>query len=367
VLTKTITIFGKEQKMKSKCVFSVIVLFAFNICIFGGNLEPNAPPGSTMKPLDQVEPRIPITSVPITISESGSYYLTKNLTASGTAITVSADDVTIDLCGFTLTGPDSGNNCGVYIGGKKNVEIRNGIIRDFGYHGIMETSSFGNNNRIIGIRAISNGRHGIILYGNGHLVKDCLISGNAASLTSINYGIYTSDGCTIIGNTVCYQGNSGTGIVYGIRSGSGCTISNNMVYSNGNDAGDYIYGIYADSGSSIQGNTVYDNGDSKVWIDHVYGIYASQACTVSDNMVYSNGDSTEHAEHIYAVYADCQCLIRGNMIRGTGYTVPFSYGLYIEGACLVDLNHVSYCGTNLYEHGECGGSSIISANNYGIW
>ena len=39
------------------------------------------------KTLDEVEPRIPITSVPLTISQPGSYYLTGNLGATDTAIT----------------------------------------------------------------------------------------------------------------------------------------------------------------------------------------------------------------------------------------------------------------------------------------
>ncbi len=49
------------------------------------------------------ETRTPIATVPFTISSSGSYFLTANLTvASGDAITITADDVTLDLNGFTI-------------------------------------------------------------------------------------------------------------------------------------------------------------------------------------------------------------------------------------------------------------------------
>lgn len=41
-----------------------------------------------------------IKSLPYTITTPGFYYLTKNLTATGTGITVNAGDVTIDLMGF---------------------------------------------------------------------------------------------------------------------------------------------------------------------------------------------------------------------------------------------------------------------------
>ena len=44
-----------------------------------GSLTPPGAPGETMKALAQVEPRTPISSLPYTISESGSYYVTGNL------------------------------------------------------------------------------------------------------------------------------------------------------------------------------------------------------------------------------------------------------------------------------------------------
>jgi len=71
-----------------------------------GPLAPLAAPGPLMKSLDQIEPRTPISSLPFMISSSGSYYFTKNLqftATSGSAITINASDVTLDLGGFTLS------------------------------------------------------------------------------------------------------------------------------------------------------------------------------------------------------------------------------------------------------------------------
>jgi hypothetical protein len=47
-----------------------------------GVLTPPGSPAPTMKTLSQVEPRTPISSVPYTITESGSYDLTTNLTST---------------------------------------------------------------------------------------------------------------------------------------------------------------------------------------------------------------------------------------------------------------------------------------------
>lgn len=45
-----------------------------------GSLTPPGAPEPTMKTLDQIEARTPISSAPFTIIRPGSYYLTTNLT-----------------------------------------------------------------------------------------------------------------------------------------------------------------------------------------------------------------------------------------------------------------------------------------------
>ena len=69
-----------------------------------GSLTPPGAPAATMKSLDQVEARTPILSAPFTITNSGSYYLTANLTVSiNCGITILASGVTLDLNGFTIS------------------------------------------------------------------------------------------------------------------------------------------------------------------------------------------------------------------------------------------------------------------------
>jgi hypothetical protein len=100
-------------------------------CFAQGALTPPGPPGPMMVTLSQIEARTPISSVPYTISAPGSYYLTGNLAvSSGTAITITTNQVTLDLNGFTLSSTEA-TPTGMDIlltGGNSDITIRNGHI-----------------------------------------------------------------------------------------------------------------------------------------------------------------------------------------------------------------------------------------------
>src|ERR1035441_10554007 len=73
-----------------------------------GSLTPPGAPAPTMKSLDQIEARTPISSLPYTISMPGSYYLTSSFNVnSGSAITITASKVTLDLTRVTLSSPEA--------------------------------------------------------------------------------------------------------------------------------------------------------------------------------------------------------------------------------------------------------------------
>jgi len=163
-----------------------------------------------------------ITSVPYTISTSGLYYLGGNLTHSGdgNAITVSADHVTLDLMGFSLTHEgDMGTSYGVYMSARTNVEVRNGTVCGF-LIGIVEVSNInGNKHRAIDIRA-TNTNTGIWFYGKNHLIKNCNGSNNT------NYGLYVMNGMIV--DCVAADNNYGLAMD-GPGSVIGNTVRNNQV------------------------------------------------------------------------------------------------------------------------------------------
>lgn len=224
--------------MMSLGVLTGLLVLSFTAT--AGDLEPPGAPAPTMKTLDQVEPATPITSLPYTISASGSYYLTGDLSAPGTGIIINTDNVTLDLKGYSIIGTGSGYYQGISMTNRRNVEIRNGTIRNFGSRGIYSVG--GKEHRIINLRIISNGHHGMQLPGDGHLVKNCTVASNAAS------GILVGGGCTLIGNTA--RDNRGSGI----QVGAGCTVVSNTAYKND------MYGIYFTGGDClVDQNTAYNN------------------------------------------------------------------------------------------------------------
>jgi parallel beta-helix repeat protein len=299
-----------ETKRKSAKVavslLALVGLAVFSLFAVGGSLEPGAPPGPTMKTLDEVEPRIPISQsdIPLTISTPGSYYLTEDVNSASTAITVNVNDVTIDLMGYKIVGPDSGTNDGIYMFGRSNVEIRNGTVRDFGRYGIYELGwQFGNGHRIIDIRLVENAQGGINMSGKNHLVKDCTVRNNGG------YGIYVSYAGTVIGNTVYKSGGQGIGV------GNGCKVADNLVYDNGST------GIRTEYGCLVTGNIVYQNA--------AHGITTIKGSTITNNTAYAN---TYHG-----INADEWCTVVGN----TSHT-NYRDGICADVGSIVTNNAVNY-------------------------
>jgi parallel beta-helix repeat protein len=283
----------------------MMVLIAGAACA-QGTLTPPGAPGPTMKTLEQVEPRTPISSLPYTISEPGSYYLTTNLTGGfrQDGITVNADDVTIDLNGFTLTGWGVAAGHGIYQAStRRNLRVHNGKVVQWG--GGEGVYASGKNNQLDHIQAATN-RQGIHA-GTGSTISDCSAYKNTGD------GIVGGTGSTISGCTVRQN------TLNGIYAGAGSTISGCTAYKNTG------HGINAESGSTISGCTAYNNT--------LDGVNALSGCTISGcTASFNTGDGIQ-------VSGDSQ--LTGNTCDSNG-SGGDGAGIYVTGSQnRIDSNNVT--------------------------
>ncbi|MBU1693570.1 MAG: right-handed parallel beta-helix repeat-containing protein [Verrucomicrobia bacterium] len=190
-----------------------------------GPLAPPGAPGETMKTLDQVEPRTPISAEGHEIQAPGSYYLTTNIITSGATagLRIQTNNVTLDLNGFSILGHNGSGNGISVSAGVDNALIRNGTIRDCYYHGIDAASA----TRCVfqDLRVLGNARfpatHDGINAGSQALVERCQITDNGGD------GLVAGAGCRIVNNTIIGNGNNGIEL-----TGSGSYVADNIVKSN---------------------------------------------------------------------------------------------------------------------------------------
>lgn len=292
-----------------------------------------------------------ISSLPYNITSSGYYYISKDLSCVSGAygIFIEADNVTLDLKGFSLIGPGgTGSNDGIFMNVRTNIEIRNGTIRNFNRNGILELSSggFGIGHRIINIRAIGNNYMGINIRGRAHLIEKCTAANNG------NSGIHSGYG-SIVRDNVCYS-NGAHGINVRASNGetsSGSIVTGNTCYKNDQDgisatanitvtgntcSENGLNGITPSTGSTVIGNTCFDN--------YANGISASGS-TVISNTCYTNQIGIVAGEGTTVIGNTC----RNNSIRGINLTTDS----YVDQNTCIDntslnLDSCSSCtfGTN---------------------
>jgi parallel beta-helix repeat protein len=242
----------KVERTKTKLVISLLALgctLTFLAFCMAEDTDPGLPPGPVIRAEAQ-----PIPELPYIINEPGSYCLTQNLTHTDrytNAIEITADNVTIDLGGYSLIGPTTAYNetCnGIYMDMRKNVEIRNGTITNFPYMGIFgdvsdelgEASGY----RIISVRVMSTGAEGIVLWGLHHTVRNCTVTNTQLEIEQGFGGITCGPLSMVTGNVVSRHR------ITGIQALAGSTVHDNTI-------GECSYGIVPSDACSIIGNTIF--------------------------------------------------------------------------------------------------------------
>ena len=223
------------RNVKFRVVGSVVAVavLAFATAGQGGDLDP--PPGPiepTMKTLDQVEPRtlivptdgakggdgrqMPIPCPAGLITLPGSYVLTApcTVTAGLNGIDIMADNVTVDLKGFTIEGLAGSLDGIVVTGAHKNITIVNGTIAEMGQNGIAAPGA--DQCRISNLRVTDSdpGAFDGIRIKSG-TIDNCLVQGSSPMFLGSGDAIEVDGNSTI---TSCTVGAWATGIRAGTWS-----------------------------------------------------------------------------------------------------------------------------------------------------
>lgn len=188
--------------------------------------------------------KTPIDALPFTISAPGSYVVVQDLTIdlnNGTdGIIINTDDVTINLCGYTIRGlPGSGD--GILVNGNfENICIHDGIIKDWDDDGI--DASQGDNLILKNLKLNQNGDDGINVDDEA-VITDCIADENGGD------GFQGDDNCTL---TNCVADQSGEN---GFEFDNGTNFRGCISEDSGAD------GIEADQGSSFLNCTSRESGN----------------------------------------------------------------------------------------------------------
>ncbi len=173
--------------------------------------------------------------IPYTITNSGSYLLTGNIRVTSTnqsAITVAANDVTLDLNGFVVEGPGTISVSGIsQLSSYRNLAVRNGTVKRWGSLMAAGIRAAGQNSVVERVTAYSNS---IGIYGGqGCLIRFCSVFSNSYEGITVNEQAVVET-CTAGGNTG-----------WGIHAQQGGTINGCLSPFNGG-------GIYVHKGGQIR-------------------------------------------------------------------------------------------------------------------
>lgn len=287
-----------------------------------GLLDPGSAPAASMRTLEEIfvqaeaaedagrsaESRLPITNIPMTITQPGSYYLTTNLTCTGTSsngISVYADYVTLDLNGYTLTGANvfEGGAAVYQPSGYRGLAVLNGAVTLWkGSFGGLYMS--GKGNKVKDVRAFENST-GIIL-GEAALAEDCLSYNNSVM------GVYLNR------NSVAKRCSADSNGDVGFSAGSSCELVDCSSARSGRN------GIEIGVGGLLVRCLVYVCGEE--------GIAASAATVISECSVLYSGIDGIH------LYGD-------GVVKETSVGNAGRNGVYVAGGIVRDCR-VTECSTN---------------------
>lgn len=335
-----------------------------------------------------------------TISASGSYVLGGNITvASGSGIVITADNVTLDLNGFTVASTGATGtlgNDGIFLsGGRKRIAISNGFVRGAGfYHGIGYTGTIPTDVRVTDVTVTNSTDAGIGLsYLTTSLVIGCTV-GNVGgrgieAQTVVNCSVRASVGEAIYAASVTGSTGETTGLQPAVRSLNNPTIT--TVWASVGDVQDAVtatsdkrtqipggsagYVISQPGSYVLAGNLTVATGDG-IQINASHVTLDLNGFTLRSNAGSATGSGVFVAGNLANV-AVRNGVISGNTgFNGTSYFGGgFFHGLFVTDTS-ANVRIEGITGNNLRNGivanvtdgtSRVQGSSVTFAANLGIW
>jgi hypothetical protein len=251
----------------------------------GGPLDPpDGPVAPTYKTLDQVEPRVPVQSLPGSsaalhvISEPGSYYLTADLqgVAGKAGIEILAKDVVLDLAGFTMRGTPGAGPCIEAADGADAVVVRNGCIDAWARAIRLRKSS-----AIQRVRVINHPADTCLHVADDSVIEDCSASGPGNGIR-----VWADGERSIVRRCVSSGGDNGFRLQFAAHL-EGCAAGHASIGLEAPNAAQTIRqfravrcgtGIQVDSGAVIEDCHAFECSSAGIEV-------RGYACTVSRNAI----------------------------------------------------------------------------------
>jgi len=237
-----------------------------------------------------------IDSVPVTISTQGVYCLTHDVgtaVASGAAITITANNVTLDCNGYKIGGLGAGigtDAYGVRATDRLNTTVRRCSIRGFhraiALDGTHASGGVIEDNRIDQSRGI-----GIYATGEGHTIRRNLISETGGDIDSVAAGIRCAGNLHDISDNDIHHvfaasasGFATTVVGISLGNGKGSVVRGNRLQRLLRGGTGSAYGIDAiGQQASIEGNSLALDNDAAAAAG--YGVWGDIKTACRDNLV----------------------------------------------------------------------------------
>lgn len=309
------------------------LLFPSALALAGDLTPPAGAPASTMKTLQQVEPRTPINSTTtpgnatarFRITQPGSYYLTGNIAgvAGKAGVRIESADVTLDLNGFTITGGEFGVAMDGF--GLEGITVRNGSIADAANNGMALSGARAARVEEVTVRGsaaagfflgeaarlsrcVSRGNQfGYYTQYDGVEFRDCVASGN------LSHGFRISGGAAPRFESCYAEANGGYGI--DCDAVSDAVINECIARSNG------ASGVRAGSRALVT--------NCKLSGNLADGLTLSSFCVARHNQCDGNGAGAEN------VGAGIRITSVGSRIEDNAMTTN-DYGILTDGGSAIE-------------------------------